>query len=191
VTDKKALRQTYRRVRRLAAEACADAAEKMKAHLFSMSCFTRSGGILLFAGAGSEPPTDGMIEACLRAGKRVALPRCLGPGEMKFYEIRSLQELQTGAFGIREPVQDCPEITDFQTFSLCVVPGLAFDRFGGRLGYGGGYYDRFLARYHGHTAALAFQATVSEEPLPLDEHDCTVEWLITEKEAKRVEKHVF
>ena len=189
--DKQTLRQIYRRIRSLAAQQNPHAAENLCRHMFSLACFTQSKGVLLFASAGSEPPTDTLIEACLAAGKRVALPRCLGAGEMQFYEIDSLEQLQAGAFGIREPLQDRPKVTDFDVFSFCVVPGLAFDCFGGRLGYGGGYYDRFLATYGGHTAALAYEATVSAEALPRQAYDRVVEWLITEKGAEKVNGYVF
>ena len=91
-----------------------------------------------------EVDTILFIDAMLSFGKTVAVPKCEGK-EMRFYAIDSLADLQTGAFGILEPVGD-DEVTDFEN-SVCITPALSFNRDGYRLGYGGGYYDKYLSTH--------------------------------------------
>ena len=77
--------------------------------------------------------------------------------EMEFYEIHSLFELQPGTFGVLEPVPENSRLVQEETEGLCIVPGLSFDAEGYRLGYGKGYYDRFLSRFSGTTAGVCYK----------------------------------
>ena len=91
-----------------------------------------------------ELPIRGILEEGLAAGKHIALPRVIGPGEMAFYEVKDLrQDLEPGAFGISEPKEHCPEVMP-KEHSLLLIPGSVFDLRGNRMGYGGGFYDRYL-----------------------------------------------
>ena len=95
-----------------------------------------------------------LLEAALAQGKQVALPR-VANGQMQFFFIRSLAETVPGYRGIREPAPFCPLAKD--PTALVILPGLAFDHSGNRLGYGGGFYDRFLSREPEHpTIALCY-----------------------------------
>ncbi len=140
--------------------------------------------LLLFASLPAEPDTAPMLHAALEHGYVVALPFCLEQqGEMCFYQITSEDTLLTsvsGQYGISVP-QPLPqrELTDFSD-ALCLVPGLVFDRCGYRLGYGGGYYDRFLSRHPEiRTAGLVYSDFVAEA-LPIEPFDMYVELLYTE-----------
>ncbi|KMY54757.1 hypothetical protein AC623_13120 [Bacillus sp. FJAT-27231] len=116
-------------------------------------------------------------------GKRIVVPKCI-PAErgMNFHELTAFTELETVYSGLYEPVPSCTSIVDRSRMDLILVPGLAFSRSGSRLGFGGGYYDRFLASYNGKTAALAFSQQLVEE-LPKEPHDLPVKKILTEEEV--------
>ena len=98
---------------------------------------------------------------------------------MEFHLISSLQELTKGAYGVMEPNPvSCPVLHEYSG-SLCVVPALAYDKAGYRLGYGGGYYDRFLSRYTGVTAGIVYQCFLRER-LIHGRYDRPVEFVFTE-----------
>lgn len=126
-----------------------------------------------------------LLEKLLREGKRVALPRVVMDGKnsqekgpwMVFFEIRSMDDLEEGAFHILEPGGYCPK-ADWRTAPV-LVPGMAFTPDGRRLGKGGGYYDCFLEREPDHeTLALAYGFQMVET-LPGEEHDRPVDMVIT------------
>ena len=99
---------------------------------------------------------------------------------LSFRLVSSLSELSPGAYGIFEPTADAPFAeNDFLT--LCVVPAVSFDRFGFRLGYGKGFYDRFLADFHGKSVGL-IDSRLLTDSLPRDEFDKSVDLIITERE---------
>ena len=132
-----------------------------------------------------ETGTRKLLEKLLREGKRVALPRVVMDGKnsqekgpwMDFFEIRSMDDLEEGAFHILEPGGHCPK-ADWRTAPV-LVPGMAFTPDGRRLGKGGGYYDCFLEREPDHeTLALAYGFQMVET-LPGEEHDRPVDMVIT------------
>lgn len=143
----------------------------------------RARTILLYHGMGAEPETARLIPSLLAAGKNVALPRCTGPGEMEARLVGEETELIRHPFGMLEPGEDCP-LAEPRTLELVLVPGLAFDRSGGRLGQGGGFYDRYLPRCPGAKAALC-RVEFLLEAVPREEHDCSVELVVTEEEVFR------
>ena len=97
---------------------------------------------------------------------------------MSFFSIRGSQDLDPGAYGIPEPLAACQEVRPTAR-SLCLVPALAFDRQGGRIGYGGGYYDRFLAAFPG-TAVGLVRADFLADCLPAEPFDQKVKYLVTQ-----------
>jgi len=112
-----------------------------------------------------------LLYQALKDGKQVALPKCCGR-EMRFILISDLSKIQRSPFGAPEPIADAP-IADDKT-ALVLVPGLAFDRRGYRIGYGGGYYDRFLSREPNHpTIALCFDFQYFPR-LEAEDHDIPV-----------------
>ncbi len=108
----------------------------------------------LYASKLDEVATDGLIEQALVAGKRVALPRVKGD-ELEWCVVGSLLDLHEGYFGVREPCMDSLVVAASE-LELLVVPGVAFDAAGRRLGYGKGFYDATLKDYTGRTVGLAF-----------------------------------
>ena len=103
---------------------------------------------------------------------------------MEFYF--SLQsELKKGMYGIYEPDRDRCEKAVFSNKSLCIVPGVAFGRNGERLGFGKGYYDRFLESFNGITVGLSFEECLSDS-IPMEEHDKKIDYLITDKKIYKI-----
>ena len=120
--------------------------------------------VLAYLSFGSEVETRGLVRAAWAEGRRVAVPRCTsreragGPEPaLDWVEIRSLKGLVPGAFGIEEPSEAWPALGEREALApdvVALVPGLVFDRAGMRLGYGGGYYDRFLQAVPGTSVGL-------------------------------------
>ena len=110
--------------------------------------------VLTYVSRSEEVGTRALIERLLVSGRRVAVPRTdLASGTMTFHEISSLDDLAPRTMGILEPPEEAPALTNPAQLvgSVCLVPGLVFDGAGHRIGYGGGFYDRFLAFYpHDH-----------------------------------------
>ncbi len=121
-----------------------------------------------------------VVEAGLDLGKHIAFPRCLDKnGHMAFFEIISYEDLVPGAFNIQEPKPECPEM-DVKN-GIMLVPGVGFDDSKNRLGYGKGYYDRFIgAEKSVCYIAPAYEMQVLDE-IPAESHDKKVDMIVTEK----------
>ncbi|MFR1804904.1 MAG: 5-formyltetrahydrofolate cyclo-ligase, partial [Faecalispora jeddahensis] len=135
-----------------------------------------------------EVDTLAIVQAAWANQKRVAVPRCIpGTRDMEFYYIRSWQDLERASFGVMEPiVQRCERVED-ESRGFCLVPGFSFDVQGFRLGYGGGYYDRFLSRFGGFTVGVCYSFCVQWN-LPHGYYDRSVDLLVTEKYVRRTSK---
>ena len=134
--------------------------------------------ILLYHGMDTEPDTVRLLPPLWDIGKQVCLPRCLPGNQMEARLVQRDSTLVRHPYGMLEPGPDCPLIPPDQ-IDLVLVPGLAFDRSGGRLGRGGGYYDRWLAGFSGITAALCRDGLLMEA-IPRLPHDLGVDLVITE-----------
>ena len=128
----------------------------------------------------NEVDTKPFISAMLLAGKRVCVPVAKSDGVMCWAEIQSLDELQPGRFGILEPAPDAACIIEAPEESVCLVPGLAFTVRGDRLGYGGGYFDRFLSGYGGFPVGIAYACQLLES-LPVGAQDTSLPCVVTEE----------
>jgi len=119
-----------------------------------------------------------MIRQALAAGKRVVLPKVKGK-ELALFEIKQFDtDVSAGAWGIPEPREKDPAA--LESVDLIIVPGLAFDEHGNRLGYGAGFYDKLLAIFTKTTAALAYETQVVPE-VPAAKHDVPIQKIVTEK----------
>ena len=146
----------------------------------SSSLYKQADTILLYSSSGSEVSTDEIFESCIRDGKTVAFPVCIDrDGLMDFFIVKDKGDLTEGMYKIKEPKNTCRRLIS-DSKSLCVVPGLSFDKQGYRIGYGRGYYDRFLENFEGITVGLCFSELLSES-LPKDYYDKNVSYLITDK----------
>ena len=137
--------------------------------------------LLLFLGVpGREPDTARLLPRLLASGYQLALPRMLPEQGMEFRRYDPDRPLVQARFGIREPGEDCPLVPK-DWGEVILVPGAAFDREGCRLGFGGGYYDRWLPGFPGFQVGLCREA-VLQDRLPQESHDCRVDRVLTEKE---------
>ena len=144
--------------------------------------------LLVYVSTAIEVDTRALIEAALADGKRVAVPRCVpGTRNMEFYYIGGIDELEPGTFGVLEPVVEKHEkMTDFSR-GLCIVPALCYDWSGFRLGYGGGYYDRFLSNFGGCMIGIGYSSCV-RRALPHGRFDRPVELIVTEKYLRKTNR---
>lgn len=132
--------------------------------------------VLLYADGFGEVPTDALARRLLAQGTALYYPRTLGKGRMRAVRVRDLSELRPGRMGILEP-----EGTEYtEEAQIVLLPGIAFARSGARLGFGAGYYDRFLAGKRGRFVALAYSFQIVSA-LPMETHDVPVHCIVTEE----------
>ncbi len=178
--EKQALRQRMKALRAgLDAGERAKLDERICRQLLELPQVKEAGLVYVYASYGSETDTWGLIRALLERQVLVALPRVDGQ-TMAFYRIEALGQLSKGYRGILEPGRSCPEAKERQ--APVITPGLAFDRRGGRLGYGGGYYDRFFAAEPEHFRIAACYPFQVAEKVPGTELDLPVQLLVTGEE---------
>ncbi|MGG0658612.1 5-formyltetrahydrofolate cyclo-ligase [Rummeliibacillus pycnus] len=129
-----------------------------------------------------EVETRTLIETLWAEGKKVVVPKCEPKTRMMtFYEITSFDQLENVYMQLSEPIPYLTAKIQKEQIDCLVVPGLAYDRKGYRLGFGGGYYDRFLSDFKNSTISLAFHLQVVEK-IPIDAYDVPIEKIITENE---------
>ncbi|MBU9672781.1 5-formyltetrahydrofolate cyclo-ligase [Planococcus sp. CP5-4] len=128
-----------------------------------------------------EVDTIPLIETCWRLGKRVAAPKCFAKDRtMDFRLFNKLGQLEVVYMDLKEPIKAETEAIGPESIDLLIVPGVVFTQSGYRIGFGGGYYDRYLSGFSGHTRSLAFDFQLDGE-LPIESHDIPVDGIITEK----------
>lgn len=144
--------------------------------------------ILLYYPIKSEINVLPIAEEAFRRGKAVAFPKCNTENHtMKFHIVSSFEELELGAYKIMEPKESCP-VYDPESdtrVAVCYVPGLTFDAFGYRLGYGKGYYDKFMHLFRGSTIGIVF-SDFTVPSLPKGKYDRHCDILLTEKGIKGI-----
>lgn len=180
--QKTALRRTMgRRARELSPDCRARASAAICRELLALPELEAAPVVFAFCPTPLEPDIAPVLRELLHRGKTLALPRCISPGVMEARRVWDLSALVPGAFRLPEPRPDAPLIP-WGMLSFALVPCVAADRRGGRLGHGGGYYDRFLARAPGDlTAALVCFSALLTEEIPMDEPDIPVPLVVTEE----------
>ncbi len=161
---------------------------KILNNIVSLSCYKECETLLTFVSTKIEVDTFSLIKKALKDGKKVAVPKCIDNTRlMDFYLIESLDQLEVATFSVLEPIiSKCEKLTDFSN-SICLVPGLAFDQYGYRLGYGKGYYDRFLSNYSCKRIGICY-CNCTLNRLINGRFDQKVDLLITEKYIKKIKK---
>ena len=174
--DKKALRAAIRQQKRaMTEEQIAAKSQKLCQLLMEHDLYKNAKTFYGYLPYNQEVRTTSMLEQAIRDGKRVAVPKCYG-SEMKFIYLDDLSKVEPGYANIPEPVEDGP-IADDPT-ALVLMPGMAFDPEGHRVGYGGGFYDKFLAQEPGHpTVALCYDFQMLPH-LETEEYDIPVDLVL-------------
>ena len=174
--DKKELRRTIReRKRAMTEEEIVQRSEKLGKLFVQSEAYKNAKTIYGYLPYNQEVRTVPMLEQALKDGKKVAVPKVYGD-EMKFLYLDDLSKVSKGYAGIPEPIADEP-VADDET-ALVLMPGLAFDPAGHRIGYGGGFYDKFLAAEPNHpTLALCYEFQMLPR-LDTEEHDIPVDTVL-------------
>lgn len=167
-----------------ARKACTDAqveewSRMITDRVTALSAFQKAERVLAYADYNHEVMTGFLIEEAWKAGKEVAVPKVVGK-DMVFYKLTDFGQLEPGYFGIPEPARG--EIVEWED-ALMIMPGVAFDRENHRVGYGGGFYDRFLEKHPSiGRLAVAFDFQMLLE-VPVEPTDIFPQILVTEKET--------
>lgn len=177
--DKKALRREISAQKRsMTAEQIESASRRLADQLFATDAYQQAQSIYGYLSYNQEVRTESILRRAMIDGKRVAVPKVYGD-DMKFIWIEDLDLVAPGYYDIPEPIADGPVADD--EMALVLMPGLAFDPEGHRLGYGGGFYDRYLAAHHDHKlVALCYDFQMFDH-LDTDVHDIPVNLVISDR----------
>ena len=185
-SDKKIARKYFLEKRlSLSEESRSQSSRRLCEKIASLNEFQQADLILVYSPSRNEPDLTPLVEIAVQADKKVAFPISVTDEcTLLFKEVSSTDELEIGTYGIPEPpiTAPTPRITEK---SLCIVPALAFDSEGFRIGYGKGYYDRFLSKFKGISVGAVFDDLICEK-LPTDTTDIPVNIIITETGVTRI-----
>lgn len=185
---KKELRAKFKQIRRDMPERTkAELDDKICKKLVSTDAYKRCKRLLTYVSTEIEVDTMQLIHTALADGKTVAVPRCIdGTRNMDFYIITSDEQLEARTFGVLEPdPEKCKMLTCFDD-AVCIVPALAYDMEGYRLGYGGGYYDRFLSAHSGLYNIGIEYCCCTVLNLVRGKFDVAANLIVTEKYIKKI-----
>ena len=193
-SEKQALRQYYKNIRRqLHAEQVASMSGLITERLLASSFWKESRTVMLYLSFQNEVDTKALYQQGWKEGKTMLLPICAPSGGiMEMSVLSSFEELIPNRYGIGELPESLQRIVDPSEIDLCIIPGIAFDHTGTRLGFGAGYYDRFLPRVRPDVRriALAYECQMHDKPLPVDLYDLPMQDILTEKQWYQIEKEI-
>lgn len=190
LTTKQLLRTQLKAARRGLGPVCrAEIDAAVAARVIALPEWEAAPIVLAYLSVREEVDTRGLVRAAWDAGKAVAAPRVTGPRALAWYRVESGDALEMSRMGIEEPLANgarLVEVGELPPTALALVPALAFDERGYRLGYGGGFYDAFLARFPGVSVGLARRAALVPSLGAFDvlePHDRAVDLIVTESRA--------
>lgn len=153
---------------------------RLYTNLIQSSLWKQAERIGITISQGLEWDTKPIVESSWAAGKRVCIPKCIPEKkQMVFYDFFSYDDLEIVYYNLREPKPEPTKIVTKEQIDLLIVPGVVFDKQGYRIGFGGGYYDRFLAEYPNQSLSLVYSGQLIDR-IPREDHDLPVDHLITE-----------
>lgn len=165
---------------RLAPEEKLKIETQLIAHLIQSSLWKKANIIGVTSSTSIEWNTTQIIEKAWSENKNIVIPKSLPETkQLIYYKINSYSQLERGYANILEPIPTETKKIDAPKIDLLIVPGLAFDKRGYRIGFGGGYYDRFLEKFTLITVSLASELQIVKE-IPINEFDIPVQYLVTE-----------
>ena len=177
--EKKKLRENIKeQIKHLSPDYLKKSDELIARHVISLPEYQQAQTIFSYVSKDSEVNTIPILQDALKKGKTVTVPKCIDKGVVEAFQITSLSALRLGKYGILEPGENCPKI-EAKAIDLCIVPCLSCSTDGKRLGYGGGYYDRYLKKGEFTKIALCRSKLVSED-IPVDEHDVKMDKVVTD-----------
>ena len=180
---KQALREQMRSCRKgISIIEMSELSARVCMRILEMDKYRAAKRVLAYASVNNEVSLRGLIRQMLDEGKEVYLPVVRDRLRMDAVRVYALDDLKKGAFNVLEPTGG--EVIAPQELDLVLVPGMAFDRAGYRLGYGKGYYDRFLARFGGRMIGICYHECVRRR-LPHGRYDRPVELLVTDSYLRR------
>lgn len=179
--DKNTLRQEMKKNRKTLSVALRKVKSgKIVTRLEKMEAFQKASTILVYVSAAEEVNTHALIKKYLHS-KRIVIPRVLkNENSLALCQLKHWESLKEGHFGILEVPPEKAEYVKEESIELALVPGIAFDESGQRLGYGNGYYDRLLQKIKGLKVGLAYECQRVKK-IPHKSHDVAVEKLVTEQ----------
>ena len=184
IEEKKALRTYIRQTERTLDPAYkAESSEAICHCVLALEEYRAAGIVFAFAGTVHEIDTSLLLKETLAAGKTLVLPRCAEGHALDLCVVTSMDELVPGMYGILEP--KTVRKADENNIDVILVPGLAFDRNGGRMGFGKGYYDRLLESSKAVKIGLCYDFQILEK-IPTESHDVPMNFVITEKEILEI-----
>lgn len=188
---KNRIRAEYRAARRaIPAAKRAEADEALCRFFLNSASYRYYDTLLLYCATPEEADLSGIARQALADGKRVAYPRCEPKTrKMCYYRVASLDELVRGSFGLREPPETAEKITPEEADRcVCLIPAVVFDRRGYRVGYGMGYYDRFLSVFRCARVGVAYSEFILKS-VPHGKFDVRADVLLTQGGFVSVEKN--
>ncbi len=180
--DKKVLRESMQiELNQLTEDERSEISRELQQELFQSELWKNAERIGIYLSFGTEWDTRKIVEEAFNSGKNVAIPKTIPETkQMDFYQITDLSQVQKGHFDIMEPNIEKATYLDKNEMDLLIVPGLIFTKSGYRIGFGGGYYDRFLMDFIHPTVSLVSLKQIKES-IPLNKYDLPVNYLITEE----------
>ena len=185
-SEKNRLRKKYNDIRQnIREDEKSELDARICSRILSLVSYRFADTVLLYSPIKSEIDITPIAVAALKAGKRVAFPKCTPEGSlMDFHYVSSLDELTPGYYSILEPSADAPVFDKRKAHTkescLCLIPALIYDQNGYRVGYGKGYYDRYLQDFNGTKAGIIYDRLIAES-VPHGRFDLKVDFTVSEK----------
>ena len=187
---KNQLRQYYKQIRKqLSPAAVKNYSAQIADRLFELPLWQNSQTIMLYLSFQNEVSTAAIYQEGWRRGKRMLIPICAPQdGLMEMSCITSMNQLVYNRYGIGDLPAHLQQIIEPEQIALSLIPGIAFDLHGNRLGFGAGYYDRYLPRLRPGVKrlALAYECQLYSQVLPTDQHDLPMDYILTERQLYQI-----